>query len=100
MVRYADDFVIGLQNRQDGKALHRELGHRLRGFGLQLHEEKTHLIEFGRFAIQNRQAHGEGRPGVFHFLGMTHICSTRLSDGRFTVRRVTQKKKLHKPNLL
>jgi group II intron reverse transcriptase/maturase len=96
IVRYADDVVIGLQYQSDGERLHRDLGHRLESFGLQLHEEKTKLIEFGRFAAANRQERGEGKPEVFNFLGLTHICSTTRSEGKFIVRRKTQKEKLHK----
>lgn len=96
VIRFADDFIVGLQYRSDGENLHRALGHRLGAFGLELHEQKTKLIEFGRFAAKDRRKRGEGKPEVFHFLGFTHICSTKRSDGGFIVRRKTQRAKLHK----
>ena len=52
----------------------RELRERFAKFGLELHPEKTRLIEFGRFAARNRQARGLGKPETFEFLGFTHIC--------------------------
>lgn len=96
IVRYADDFVIGFQYRSDGEALHKALGSRLENFGLSLHEDKTQLVEFGRFAITNRKERGERKPEALNFLGFTHLCSEKRSDKSFTVRRVTQKSKLHK----
>lgn len=88
LIRYADDFVMGFQYREDAEALNRALQGRLTSFGLALHPDKTRLIEFGRFAIQNRQARGQGKPETFDFLGFTHICAKRR-DGFFTVRRHT-----------
>ena len=46
-------------------------------FGLELHAGKTRLIEFGRFAAQNRQQRGEGKTETFTFLGFTHYCGKR-----------------------
>jgi group II intron reverse transcriptase/maturase len=94
VVRYADDFVMGFQYRTDAERFQVELGQRLVKFGLELHEGKTRLIEFGRFAIDNRKARGERKPETFDFLGLTHICSRRRTDGRFTVRRKTIAKRL------
>lgn len=96
IIRYADDFVVGLQYRMDGENLHRALGHRLGSFGLELHEQKTKLIEFGRFAAGNRRKRGESKPEVFNFLGFTHICSTKRSDGKFKLKRETQSTKMRK----
>ena len=67
---------------------------RFKKFGLELQEKKTRLIEFGRFAVENRQARGEGKPETFDFLGFTHICAKRRKDGRFTIRRKTIAKKM------
>jgi len=67
---------------------------RLAKFGLELHPEKTRLIEFGRFAAQNRERRGEGKPETFTFLGFTHFCGKRRSDGAFTVWRKTAKKRM------
>ena len=89
MVRYADDFVLGFQYRSDGLAFHAALNERLAEFGLCLHPDKTRLLEFGRFAASNRKARGQGKPESFDFLGFTHVCAVRRSDGRFTVRRLT-----------
>lgn len=94
IVRYADDFVMGFQHRSDAERFQEELKQRMAQFGLQLHEEKTRLIEFGRFATQNRHERGEGKPEAFAFLGFTHICAQRKSDGGFTLRRKTIAKRL------
>jgi group II intron reverse transcriptase/maturase len=96
IVRYADDFVMGFQYRDDAEAFHQALGERMQKFGLELKEEKTRLIEFGRFAAENRAKRGEGKPETFEFLGFTHICARRRKDGRFTVRRKTIAKRLRK----
>ena len=60
--RYADDLVLGCQYEVDGKKLLVALKDRLAHFGLSLHEGKTRLIAFGRFAAQRRQAAGLRRP--------------------------------------
>jgi group II intron reverse transcriptase/maturase len=96
IVRYADDFVMGFQYREDAEALRRALEGRTRKFGLELNTEKTRLIEFGRFAARDRARHGEGKPETFDFLGLTHFCSRRLKDGRFTVGRKTVAGRLRK----
>jgi RNA-directed DNA polymerase len=82
IIRYADDFVIGLQYQSDGKKIMEALRQRLAKFQLRLNESKTHLIEFGRFAISNRLQRGQRKPETFDFLGFTHICSQgRRDDG-------------------
>ena len=73
-VRYADDYVAGFQRRKDAERFLRDLKERLGQFGLELHPDKTRLIEFGRFAIADRKKRGQGRPETFDFLGMTHYC--------------------------
>ncbi len=93
IVRYADDFVVGFQHRDDANRFRKELGERLAEFGLDLHETKTRLIEFGRFAVENRGKRGQGKPETFTFLGFTHYCGTRR-DGGFIVKRKTSRKKL------
>ena len=77
VVRYADDFVMGFQNEQDARAMHEALAERLAQFGLELHPEKTRVIEFGRFAREDRDAQGLAKPETFDFLGFTHICSVQ-----------------------
>ncbi len=94
IVRFADDFVMGFQHRSDAQQFHAELIERLSKFGLELHTGKTRLIEFGRFAAANRKERGEGRPETFDFLGFTHYCAKRKSNGSFTVRRKTIAKKM------
>ena len=71
-----------------------EFRERLAKFGLELHAEKTRLIEFGRYAAPNREKRGEGTPETFTFLGFTHYCGKRRKDGAFIVRRETAKKRL------
>jgi group II intron reverse transcriptase/maturase len=94
MVRYADDFVIGFEHRKVAERFLEQLRGRLREFGLELHPEKTRLIQFGRFAIENRQRNGEGKPETFNFLGFTHACGTVHKTGRFTVLRKTIGKRM------
>jgi hypothetical protein len=67
---------------------------RLNKFGLKLNQSKTRLLEFGRFATRNYEAKKKGKPETFDFLGFTHYCSTRLSDGGFTLGRKTIAKKM------
>jgi RNA-directed DNA polymerase len=95
IVRYADDFVMGFQYKTDAEQMLRDLRARLEKFGLELHQDKTRLIEFGRFAAENRGKRGEGKPETFDFLGFTHICA-RQRDGRFTVWRKTMSKRIRR----
>lgn len=92
IVRYADDFIAGFEHRQDAERFLGDLRQRLAKFGLELHADKTRLIEFGRFAAPNREHRGEGKPETFHFLGFTHICGKNKA-GRFEVLRQTMRKK-------
>jgi RNA-directed DNA polymerase len=94
IVRYADDFVMGFQSRGDAERCLVELRERFARFGLEVHPEKTRLIEFGRFAIANREERGEGKPETFDFLGFTHICARKRSNGKFTVWRRTIAKRM------
>jgi len=93
IVRFADDFVVGLQHRADATRFQRELRERLRKFSLELHPEKTRLIEFGRYAADRRRERGLGKPEAFDFLGLTHIWS-RTRAGKFQLRRQTTRKRL------
>jgi group II intron reverse transcriptase/maturase len=94
VVRYADDLVVGFQYRTDAKRFSQAFRERLARFGLELHADKTRLIEFGRFAARNRKQRGEGKPETFTFLGFTHFCGQRISDGAFIVWRITAKKRM------
>jgi RNA-directed DNA polymerase len=93
IVRYADDFVVGFEHRDDAERFRAELTARLARFGLELAADKTRLIEFGRFAAENRRARGLGKPETFEFLGFTHICA-RTRAGRFKLKRITSKKRM------
>jgi group II intron reverse transcriptase/maturase len=94
VVRYADDIVVGFQNEADAKRFLAELAERFRKFSLELHPDKTRLLEFGPFAARNRKRRGEGKPETFDFLGFTHICGKKRSNGYFTVIRQTIRKRL------
>lgn len=94
IVRYVDDFVMGFQYPSDARQFRIALKERLLKFNLELHEEKTRLIEFGRFARENRKERGEGKPETFDFLGFTHICGKRKDTGGFLLRRKTIAKRL------
>lgn len=92
MVRYADDFVCCFQYKADAENFLSALRTRLAKFGLSLAEEKSKIIEFGRFAEGDSQKKGT-RPTTFDFLGFTHYCGTSKA-GKFRVKRKTSKKKL------
>ena len=94
VVRYADDAVLGFERREDAERFLREARERLAKFGLELHPEKTRLIEFGRFAEERRRRKGEGKPETFDFLGFTHMCGRARKTGSFMVRRKTVNKRM------
>ena len=89
IVRFADDSVMGFQYRSDGFHFMEAMKKRLEKFGLKLNEDKSRLLEFGRFALSNRKQKNRRKPETFDFLGFTHICSVRRSDGGFMLKRVT-----------
>jgi RNA-directed DNA polymerase len=93
VVRYADDFLVGFQYRPDAERFLTELRERFAKFRLELHPEKTRLLEFGAFAAERRHRAGKGKPETFDFLGFTHICGKKR-NGRFTVVRQTIRKRL------
>ena len=94
IIRYADDWITGFQYQNEATRFLQELQERLAKFGLEMHNEKTRLLEFGRFASANRAKRGDGKPETFDFLGFTHICATTRKNNRFTVRRKTIAKRL------
>jgi group II intron reverse transcriptase/maturase len=94
IVRYADDLALGFQYRADAVRFLEDLKERFAKFGLELHQEKTRLIEFGRYAAKDRQQRGAGKPETFNFLGFTHFCGRRLKTDTFTVGRITAKKRM------
>ena len=93
LVRFADDYVAGFEHREDAERFLSDLHGRFAEFGLELHPDKTRLIEFGRFAVVNRARRGDRKPETFEFLGLTHMCA-KGRNGRFKLKRVTSKKKL------
>jgi RNA-directed DNA polymerase len=90
--RFADDFLACFQHKEDAKGFRQRLGDRLEGFGLQLAEGKTQVMEFGRFARADARKRGE-KPKEFTFLGFTHYCG-KTKEGYFKVKRRTSRKKL------
>jgi RNA-directed DNA polymerase len=93
VVRWADDFVVGFQHREEAQQFLTELRERFAKFGLELHPDKTRLIQFGRFAVEQRRKRGKGKPETFNFLGFTHSCG-QTKQGWFTVLRRTMRERL------
>jgi len=103
VVRYADDFIVGFQHKSEAEQFLADLRERFRKFHLELHPDKTRLLEFGPFAAERRRRRGvrasgprkgRGKPETFDFLGFTHICGKKRSNGRFTVLRQTMRTRL------
>jgi RNA-directed DNA polymerase len=92
-IRYADDFILCFQYREDAERVLRVLPKRFAKYGLTLHPEKTQLLAFGRSALPTRP--GQRRPATFDFLGFTHVCA-RSRRGRFTVHVRTMRKRLRR----
>jgi RNA-directed DNA polymerase len=93
IVRFADDFVAGFEHRSDAEQFVADLRERFSKFSLELHPDKTRLIEFGRNAARDRAARGDGKPETFDFLGFTHMCGKNKSGG-FWLRRKTVTKRM------
>jgi group II intron reverse transcriptase/maturase len=93
VVRFADDIVMGFQHRDDAERFWADLRERFAQFNLELNDDKTRLIEFGRFAARDREAQGLRKPETFEFLGFTHMCA-KDRGGRFKLKRVTSKKRM------
>jgi len=93
IVRYCDDFVMGFQLEEDGRRILTALKERLARFKLALHEGKTRLLEFGRFAAETRRSRGDSRPKTFRFLGFTWYCG-KTRDGRFVVKQKTEGRRM------
>lgn len=92
VVRYADDLVMGFQYEGDALAMREALAERMAKFGLELHPDKTRVLQFGRFARQDRERQGRGKPETFEFLGFTHIAADN-GQGAFMLRRRSSRKK-------
>lgn len=95
LVRYADDFVVGFQHESDARRFLEDLRERFAKFNLELHADKTRVIEFGRFASERRARGGKGKPDTFNFLGFTHICGKTRNSQKFIVLRQTIAKRMH-----
>lgn len=93
MVRYADDIVFCFQYESEAKWFYEELKNRLRKFKLEVAEEKTKIIRFGRYAESKAKMENDGKPETFDFLGFTHYCGQSRS-GKFRVKRKTSRKKM------
>jgi RNA-directed DNA polymerase len=93
IVRFADDFVAGFEHEADARQFLADLRERFAKFGLELHPDKTRLIEFGRNAARDRAARGDGKPETFDFLGFTHFCG-KTKNGRFWLKRKTISKRM------
>ena len=93
IVRYADDFVCCFQYKEEAERFYSELKGRLKEFNLEIAEDKTKIIPFGKFAEENAKRDGEGKPSTFDFLGFTHYCS-KSQNGRCRAKRKTSRKKV------
>ena len=94
IIRYADDTVLGFQHEYEARSFLNDLHDRMRRFDLALHPDKTRLIRFGRFAVQQRKRLGQGKPETFDFLGFTHFCSHFRGKKHFAIGRKTIKKRM------
>ena len=93
VVRYADDVVLGFQHENDARRFLDAMRARFEEFALQLHPDKTRLIEFGRHAAAGRKKRGLGKPETFDFLGFTHLCG-RCRRGLFQLRRKSRQDRI------
>lgn len=93
VVRFADDFVVGFEHREDAEQFLLELRQRFAQFGLELHPDKTRLLPFGRKPNRDWRSGQGPKPGTFDFLGFTHTCATTRS-GQFIVQRRTMRKRM------
>jgi hypothetical protein len=94
IVRFADDVVLGFEHEGDAQRFLADLRGRFATFSMELAEDnKTCLIEFGRFAAERRARRGLGKPETFQFLGFTHICA-KTRSGRFQLKRITDAKRM------
>ena len=85
-------FVVCFQYEDEAKGFGEALRQRLSKFGLRIAEEKSRIIEFGRYAWQRAQRQGK-RVATFDFLGFTHYCD-KTRRGKFKLGRRTARKKL------
>src|SRR3954469_12219719 len=93
IVRYVDDFVCCFQYQSEAQDFFHSLKLRLKKFNLEIAEDKTQIISFGRFAERNANQKGRSKPATFDFLGFTHYCG-RSKKGNFRVKRKSSRKKV------
>ena len=93
VVRFADDFAVGFVHRAEAERFLTELRERLAKFGLELHPDKTRVLEFGRFADRDRRGRGQGKPETFDFLGFSFICG-KTRSGKFQIKRKTRRDRM------
>lgn len=93
LIRYCDDFVVCFQYKEEAEIFYEKLQERFKKYGLSLAMEKTKIIEFGRFAKENRKRRGERKPETFDFLGFTFYCGTNGKREFFRCRVKTSRKK-------
>jgi len=89
LVRYADDLIAGFEHEAEARRFWEAMRQRFEKFGLELHGDKTRLLEFGRYAVERRQRRGQGKPETFQFLGFVCICG-RTRRGGFQLQRRTR----------
>jgi group II intron reverse transcriptase/maturase len=92
-IRYADDFILCFQYREDAERVLAVLTKRFAKYGLTLHPEKTRLLAFGRSALPKHP--NAPKPATFDFLGFTHLCA-RSRRGRFAIHVRTMRKRLRR----
>src|SRR5207248_5900991 len=93
LTRFADDYIAGFEHQEDARRFLQDLRERFAKFALELHPEKTRLIEFGRFAAERRQKRGLGKPETFNFLGFTFACG-KTRSGKFQIKRNTRRDRM------
>jgi group II intron reverse transcriptase/maturase len=93
IVRYADDFVCCFQYKSEAIDFFQSLKLRLKKFKLEIAEDKTKIISFGKFAEKDAKQKGKRKPDTFDFLGFTHYCG-RSEKGYFRVKRKSSSKKV------
>jgi group II intron reverse transcriptase/maturase len=94
-IRFADDFILCFQYREDAEKVRGVLEKRFQKYGLTLHPDKTRMMEFGRSALAQSERPGGPKPLTFDFLGFTHICK-RSRRGNFAVHLRTMRKRLRR----
>src|SRR5882724_3915202 len=93
IVRYADDFIVGFEHENDARSFLDMMRERFKEFALSLNPQKTRLIEFGRYAAENRKQRSLGKPETFNFLGFTFICG-KSRRGKFLIKRKTRRDRM------